>query len=232
MFFETVIPPNVGPGSFSTMKQVMPSSVRAASATMPARSPLVTHVLVPLITYSSPSRRARHEMFRVSLPASGSDSDRHPRGAPCARPGNQRACCSDVPCRMIRLAAIVCVLMMPESDIQPAASSSITAMYACRSRPSPPCSSGIVIPKRPMACICATRSAGYASSCSRSPAIGSTSRSTQRRTPARSSSRVSTSVIVPLRSWRRNLGLRPPCGSAGRPTARTRPRSRRSRAAP
>ena len=87
MFFETVIPPNVGPGSFSTMKQVMPSSVRAARATMPARSPLVTHVFVPLITYSSPSRRARHEMLRVSLPASGSESDRQPRGAPSREAG-------------------------------------------------------------------------------------------------------------------------------------------------
>ena len=142
------------------MKHVMPSSVRAARATTPARSPLVTQVLVPLITYSSPSRRARQEMFRVSLPASGSDSDRQPRGAPSASDGSQRACCSGVPCRMIRLAAIVWVLMMPESDIHPAASSSITAMYACRSSPSPPCSSGIVIPNSPIACICATRSAG------------------------------------------------------------------------
>ena len=31
----TVMPPNFGPGSFSTMKHEMPSSVRAASATMP-----------------------------------------------------------------------------------------------------------------------------------------------------------------------------------------------------
>ncbi len=43
----TVMPPLVGPGSFSTMKHEMPSSVRAASATMPARSPFVTHIFVP-----------------------------------------------------------------------------------------------------------------------------------------------------------------------------------------
>ena len=78
----TVMPPHVGPGSFSTMKHEMPSSVRAASATMPARSPFVTHIFVPVITYSSPSRTARHEMLRVSLPASDSDSDRQPRSSP------------------------------------------------------------------------------------------------------------------------------------------------------
>ena len=52
-------PLECGPGSFSTMKAEMPSSVRAARATRPARSPLVTHALVPLTTYSSPSRSAR-----------------------------------------------------------------------------------------------------------------------------------------------------------------------------
>ena len=45
----------LGPGSFSTMKQVMPSGVLAASATTPARSPLVTHIFVPSMMYSSPS---------------------------------------------------------------------------------------------------------------------------------------------------------------------------------
>ena len=51
------MPPNVGPGSFSTMKHVMPSSVRAASATMPGalavRDPHLRsgdHVLVA-VTY-------------------------------------------------------------------------------------------------------------------------------------------------------------------------------------
>ncbi len=128
MFFETVIPPNVGPGSFSTMKQVMPSSVRAASATIPARSPFVTHIFVPVMTYSSPSRTARHAMLRVSLPASDSDSERQPRSSPVASRGSQRSCCSGVPFRMMTLAAIVCVFTIPDSDIQPAASSSTTAM--------------------------------------------------------------------------------------------------------
>ena len=50
MLRETVMPPERGPGSFSTMKQVIPSGATAAKATMLARSPLVTHILVPSIT--------------------------------------------------------------------------------------------------------------------------------------------------------------------------------------
>ena len=78
----TVMPPKRGPGSFSTMRHEMPSSVRTASATMPARSPFVTHIFVPVTTYSSPSSTARHARLRVSLPASASESDRQPRSSP------------------------------------------------------------------------------------------------------------------------------------------------------
>ena len=113
------MPSKRGPGSFSTMKAEMPSSVRAARATMPARSPLVTQALVPLMTYSSPSRSARHEMLRVSLPASGSDSDRAPRRSPVAMVGSQRCFCSSVPCVMISVAAMVWVLTMPVRLIHP-----------------------------------------------------------------------------------------------------------------
>ena len=84
----TVIAPKLAPGSFSTMKQVMPSSVRAASATSPARWPLVTQVLVPVITYSSPSRAALQVSALVSVPASGSDSDSAPRISPAASRGS------------------------------------------------------------------------------------------------------------------------------------------------
>ena len=113
------MPSNRGPGSFSTMKAEMPSSVRAARATIPARSPLVTQALVPLTTYSSPSRAARQEMFRVSLPASGSDSDSAPRRSPVAMRGSQRCFCSSLPWAMIRVAAMVWVLTMPVRLIQP-----------------------------------------------------------------------------------------------------------------
>ena len=67
-----------------------PSGVRAASATTPARSPLVTHILVPATTYSSPSGVALHRKALVSLPASGSDSERQPRTSAVASFGSSR----------------------------------------------------------------------------------------------------------------------------------------------
>ena len=120
----TPIPPDRVPGRFSTMKQVTPSGVRAASATMPDRSPFVTHILVPSITYSSPSGVALQRSAFVSLPASGSDSDSAPRTSPAAMGGSHRARWSAVPCRAISVAAIMWVFRMPVSDIHPAASSS------------------------------------------------------------------------------------------------------------
>ena len=97
----------------------MPSSVRAASATTPARSPLVTHALVPLSTYSSPSRRALQAMLRVSLPASGSDRDSAPRRSPEAIAGSHRCFCSSLPWAISRVAAMVWVLTTPVRLIQP-----------------------------------------------------------------------------------------------------------------
>ena len=85
------MPPNAAPGSFSTMKQVMPSGVLAARATMAARSPLVTHIFVPLMTYSSPSGAALQRIAWVSLPASGSDSENAPRISPVAMRGRMRS---------------------------------------------------------------------------------------------------------------------------------------------
>ncbi len=96
----------------------------------------------------------------MSLPASLSESDRHPRISPDAIRPNQRVFCSSVPWCTMRCAAIVCVFTIPESAIQPYASSSTTPMYVSRSRPSPPYSSGIVIPKSPSAFICSTIASG------------------------------------------------------------------------
>ena len=101
------------------MKAEIPSSVRAARATSPERSPLVTQAFVPLTTYSSPSRVARQEMFRVSLPASGSESERAPRRSPEASAGSHRSFCASVPWVMIRMAAMVWVLMTPVRLIHP-----------------------------------------------------------------------------------------------------------------
>jgi hypothetical protein len=79
--------------------------------------------------------------------ASGSDSESAPRRAPETICGSHRCFCSSVPYITMRVAHMLCVLTMPESDIQPYASSSTTPMYVRRSRPRPPYSSGIVTPK-------------------------------------------------------------------------------------
>jgi len=191
----TVIPPKLAaPGSFSTMKHVMPSSVRAASATSPARWPFVTHVFVPVITYSSPSRAALHVSALVSVPASGSESESAPRISPAASRGNHWRRCSSVPLSFSRFAAITWVFRTPDNDIQPAASSSMTPQYVGRSSPSPPYSSGIVTPNSPRSRMVATSASGYSSACSMSDATGNTSRSTKRRTVAIISSRIAASI--------------------------------------
>jgi hypothetical protein len=74
MVRDTLMPSKAGPGSFSTQKAVIfPSGVRASSMTRDERSPLVTHILVPSMTYSSPSGVALQRSAPASLPLSGSE---------------------------------------------------------------------------------------------------------------------------------------------------------------
>jgi hypothetical protein len=101
------------------MKQVMPSGVRAASATIEARSPLVTHILVPSMTYSSPSGWALQRRAAVSLPASGSLRESAPLRVPAAMSGRSLAFMSSVPWSLMRVAAIMWVLSTPVRLIQP-----------------------------------------------------------------------------------------------------------------
>ena len=67
-------------------------------------------------------------MLRVSVPASGSDSESAPRRAPVTISGSHRFFCSSDPYAPINVAHMLCVLTTPESDIQPYASSSTTPM--------------------------------------------------------------------------------------------------------
>ena len=155
------------------MKHEMPSSVRAASATMPARSPLVTHIFVPVDhVLVAVAHRAAREVARVA-PGVGF-RERQAAAQLAASPAAAASVASAARCRgaTIRCAAIVCVLTMPDSDIQPYASSSTTPMYVSRSRPRPPYASGIVMPNSPSAFICSTIASGYASACSSSGATG------------------------------------------------------------
>ena len=126
MVLDTLMPPNDEPGSFSTMKQVTRSSgVRANSITSDARTPLVTHILVPLMIHSSPSGTALQRRAPASLPESGSDSENAARKFPSTMRGRYDCFCSSVPYRPIMVAAILWVLRMPDNDIQPRDSSSM-----------------------------------------------------------------------------------------------------------
>ena len=64
----------------------------------PARAPFVTHIFWPLITSSSPSRRAVVRIARTSEPASGSVIMKQQRTSPAAILGRYRCFCSSVPC--------------------------------------------------------------------------------------------------------------------------------------
>ncbi len=79
----------------------------------------MTHILVPSITYSSPSGTALVRSAWESLPESGSDNEKAPRISPVAMSGSHRARCSSVPKRLTRLTTIVWVFRIPDSDIQP-----------------------------------------------------------------------------------------------------------------
>ena len=73
------------------------SGVRANSMTSEDRMPLVTHIFVPLTTHSSPSHSARQRRAPVSLPASGSESEKAARNDPSHIRGRNRCRCSSVP---------------------------------------------------------------------------------------------------------------------------------------
>src|ERR1039457_3248954 len=81
----------------SMRKPRTPESVIAHTTAMSAIEPLVIHILVPLITQSSPSRRAEVRIEVGSDPASGSVSPKQPIARPAAISGSQRAFCSSLP---------------------------------------------------------------------------------------------------------------------------------------
>ena len=150
------------------MKQLMPLYGGAASVSVLAStakafpfSALVMNILLPFRTYSSPSRTAVVLMFCTSLPASASVSPSPPRTSPRAMRRQQAlllpggAVISDDR-RGIRW----WVPITPLTLIQPRLSSSNMIARVAWSRPRPPYSSGIVMPKRPISRIVSTSSAG------------------------------------------------------------------------
>ncbi len=91
------------------------------------RRPLVTHILVPSRTNSSPSRRAVMRMPCTSEPAPGSVIEKAARYSPAAIRGRNRCFCSSVPCDAIMPPTMYCPLTMPEIDVQPRESSAMAS---------------------------------------------------------------------------------------------------------
>ncbi|MGX1403700.1 hypothetical protein RKD40_001313 [Streptomyces ambofaciens] len=85
---------------------------------------MVSHIFWPFRTYSSPSRTALEEIAETSEPSAGSDIEKAPRMSPAAMRGRKWSFCSGVPCCLSMYATMKCVLMMPDTDIQPRAISS------------------------------------------------------------------------------------------------------------
>src|SRR5882757_6053950 len=89
-----------------------------------------------------------------------------------------------------------CVLMMPDTLIQPRAICSTVSAYVTSDSPIPPYSSGIIRPKIPSSLSPSTIAVGYSSRCSSSVATGRISLSTKARTVDRISRWMSVSPSV------------------------------------
>ena len=141
-------------------------SVFASSITIPERQPFVTQSFCPEMTYSSPSRTAVVRIDWTSEPACGSVIENEARSSIEASFGRKRSRCSSVPWSRIIVAAMNDPLRIPESVTQPRESSITISAYVSSPSPSPPCSSGIVVPKSPISRIVSTSDSGYSSACS------------------------------------------------------------------
>ena len=122
------------PGSFSTYSSDMPrcagsapGSVLHSRTTRPARSPFVTHILVPFTTKSVAVALGAALMAWTSDPAPGSDMESAARSSPVAILGSHRSRCSSDPYFLSRYTAMKWVFMIPERDIQPRDSSTPTS---------------------------------------------------------------------------------------------------------
>ena len=122
-----------------TTKPRTPSSVWAQTTATSAIVPLVHHILLPLSTQSSPSRRARVRIDAGSLPASGSVRAKQPSASPLAIRGSHSSFCWSLPQWWIaNIASDPCTdtkLRSPEST---ASSSRHATPYAVADMPAQP----------------------------------------------------------------------------------------------
>src|SRR6266480_3175063 len=103
-------------------------------------------------------------MFAASEPAPGSVSPYEPMMSPLASPGRYLSFCSLVPnCEIGYATSPFWTPMMSPAERLTFATSSATTTDETRSRPSPPYSLGVPIPKSPYSPIFLARSRGYSS---------------------------------------------------------------------
>ena len=148
------------PRGLSMMNALMPTclrfgstsgEVRASKNIKSAPSAKVHQYLLPVMTHSSPSRRARHETLAKSEPAAGSDKARAPRYSPRATRGMIAArCASSNICEPIKVLPLA---ITDPTLIQARESSSAMRQYSKHPRPKPPYFSGMVMPKYPSSAI-------------------------------------------------------------------------------
>ena len=89
------------------------------------------HILPPDSTQSSPSRRARVDMFAGSEPWSGSVSPKQPISSPAAMPGSHCCFCSSLPYFQIAYMASEPCTLTSDRTPESAASSSMQARPYC-----------------------------------------------------------------------------------------------------
>ena len=135
---------------------------------------LVIQFLVPLMTHSSPSRRALVSMPPGSEPASGSDSAKAGDHSPDAQRGRKRCLSSSLPNSRIGSVPSSCTIRISAVEAQALATSSIAMLSISVPVPVPPYSSSNGSPSRSCSANSWRRSHGYSALASISAARGAT----------------------------------------------------------
>src|SRR4051795_2605566 len=135
---------------------------------------VVIQFLVPLITHSSPSRRAFVIMPPGSEPASGSDSAKAGDHSPLAQRGRKRCLSWSEPNRRIGSVPSSCTMRISAVEAQALATSSIAMLSISVPVPVPPYSASKGRPRRSCSANSRRRSHGYSALASISAARGST----------------------------------------------------------
>ena len=128
----------------------------------------------PLITHSSPSRRAVVRIPPGSEPASGSLSAKAPVHSPEAHLGRKRCFCSPLPNSLIGSVPSSCTASISDEEAHALATSSIATLSISVPVPVPPYSSSKGRPKRSCSANSLRMSHGYSDFASISAARGAT----------------------------------------------------------